>query len=501
MADWQLYFQQSDAITVEDCARVLAQLGPVTTAYGQFSGNPRDFYTRSVDISAQRDDMTLVLHLLQSAQSVEDTAPLVQTGGSLTMQAARFADKLATWRALRDGFAAIGCVDRTLAMSPGSIVDDAEAAGETALAAQLRRQITEALVADVPRGWNIYLQSTRPDDFEAILAAHPMPDRVNSIGFADCQLTALPAGLARFTNLEQLSIAEDRLDGAALRGLALPTLTTLSLTGSGLHQLSSADLAGFPRLETLHLQGSAIAALEIADACPVLRRVSFLYTPLSRDLDRIAALQAQRKDVSWEGAPPPKTKRTKHAAAKPRVSRTPALPVVAPTDVRFEGGVLDLADRLLSDGEVRALIATGAYRDAVEIDLSRNRIGDAGVAHLARSGAFPSLTKLDLADTGITDKGAHAIAQRSAGLAKLEHLILGDVPAEADDIGARDDSGVSDAAVDELARSPRLPALRTIVRYKEYRRRNDGREERETIPIALDDGRVVEHIIFHRIWP
>jgi uncharacterized protein (TIGR02996 family) len=167
----------------------------------------------------------------------------------------------------------------------------------------------------------------------------------------------------------------------------------------------------------------------------------------------------------------------------------------------YRFGVLDLSAAQLSAGEIRALIDRGEYRSAHKLVLTNNRIGDHGVAHLARSGAFPSLTELQLADTRLTDAGARLLAHQAVGLEHLEHLELGDVPAEGSDIGARDKSGVSDAVVRELARSPRLPALRSITRGKEYRHRIDGREGREVVPIQRDDGRVVESIILHTMWP
>ena len=76
--------------------------------------------------------------------------------------------------------------------------------------------------------------------------------------------------------------------------------------------------------------------------------------------------------------------------------------------------------------------------------------------------------------------------------------VLGDVAAD----GPPARSGVSDAAVRTLARSPHLPALRRITRGQEHRAYTDGaREGPETTPIHRDDGRVVESIIHHAIWP
>ncbi|HRH00378.1 MAG TPA: hypothetical protein PLR99_29240 [Polyangiaceae bacterium] len=169
--------------------------------------------------------------------------------------------------------------------------------------------------------------------------------------------------------------------------------------------------------------------------------------------------------------------------------------------VTFRGDVLEVAYGALDAASLRALIERGEHRDATKVVLVGNPIGDEGVALLARSGGFPSVTELCLGASGLSDKGARALAQEAVGLDHLERLDLGEVPAESDRVGARDGSGVSDAGVEELARSPRLPALRTIDRGKEHRFVPGGREGRELIEIRRADGRVVESRITHSIWP
>ncbi len=128
-------------------------------------------------------------------------------------------------------------------------------------------------------------------------------------------------------------------------------------------------------------------------------------------------------------------------------------------------------------------------------------IGDDGVVLLARSGGFPSVEELHIGAIGLTGRAARALAREAVGLDHLERLELGEVPAEGSQIGARDGSGVSDAGVEELARSPHLPALRRIERGKEHRFVPGGREGREVIEILRADGRVVESWIYHSIWP
>jgi uncharacterized protein (TIGR02996 family) len=168
--------------------------------------------------------------------------------------------------------------------------------------------------------------------------------------------------------------------------------------------------------------------------------------------------------------------------------------------ITFKFGVLDLSKADMKLAEFRKLAESGEYSSATKLVLNGNRIGNGAAAYLATSTAFPDLVELQLHATGLTDAGASALAG-ATHLEKLEVLVLGDVPAEASNIGATDGSGVSDAGVNALAHSERLPALRAIVRDKEYRHTYDGREERESIPIQRADGHVVESIIWHSIWP
>ena len=168
--------------------------------------------------------------------------------------------------------------------------------------------------------------------------------------------------------------------------------------------------------------------------------------------------------------------------------------------VKFRFGVLELSWQKFDAKNFPALLASREYRSAKQL-IIRVRIGNDGLEQLARSGAFPELVELNLGGTGLTDAGAYALAEHAVGLDKLETISLGDVPREASNIGAMDEFGISDDGVRALALSPRLPALHTITRSKEYRNSFDGREGREVIPITRPDGRVVESIIYHSIWP
>lgn len=328
-ADWYLSFGETRPITLEECQQVLSAFvgAPVTTEIGEFSGNPRDGYARTVTITAQRtgDEIRLEMRLTQMERGPDDPLASTSLGGvTIHAPAASFATKLAAWHALRDALVDIGCTDRTLVSCPSPIVDHAEAAGETTMAMRLRADITAALVAEAPRSrFSVSLMSPRADDLEAVLAAYVDPQAITSVSLEDCELRALPAGLARFPNIEQLSLVHNNIDvrelcrvslpkltslslngidGSALRGISLPTLTTLNVRGPALRKVSRDDLAGFPGLTVLVLCSSQLEELDpdIIEVCPKLRRVLIMDTPLARDEARIAVLRDRWQAVHWE---------------------------------------------------------------------------------------------------------------------------------------------------------------------------------------------------------
>lgn len=165
--------------------------------------------------------------------------------------------------------------------------------------------------------------------------------------------------------------------------------------------------------------------------------------------------------------------------------------------VPFRFGFLDLSNSKLDPNETRALIKSGEFRSATKLAFGYPHVGDDVVADLARAGTFPSLVGLYVGATGITDTGASVLAREAVGLERLETLHLGHVPAS-----RKATTSVSADVVRDLAHSPRLPALRSIVQHQEHHVYTDGaREDREVIPIERGDGRVVEWIIDHTIWP
>lgn len=372
--DWYLLFRQtrptvlegfelkSEPILLEEYERALAAAagGSMTTTAAPYSGNPRDYYSREITLAASRgDQIRIEMRIQQSAFCVDDPAPILGDSISVVLRApqASYAAKLATWHALGDELAKIGCTDRTVDTTPTSIVDEARGAGDLETATRLTTEMAPVRKAE-------------------------------------------------------------------------------------------------------------------RDARPAARSPG-----------------------------PPATKATPVANPAPSPPVSGLVPKRIEPRVTFQGGVLEVAYGTVDPASLRTLIESGEYRDATKVVLVGTPIGDDGVAFLARSGGFPSVTELHLGATGITDKGARALAQDAVGLDHLERLDLGDVPAESSRIGARDDSGVSDSGVEEIARSLRLPALRRIDRGKEYRFVPGGREGREIIEIRRADGRVIESCIYHLIWP
>jgi hypothetical protein len=298
VADWYLSFSGTP-ITLAAAEQLLSSsCGTVSAELGDSDGNPHDGYYQPVSIIGQRDDVRLVLHTTLSLSSSSDPSGI--TGScNVVVQAPSPASKRAAWRLLADAFATIGWTDYTLISNPAAIVDDAEAAGELETAARLRADITRALVAFAAQSAHVVLQSPRCDDLEAVLAAYRNPEHIVTVALGDCGLRTLPTNLARFPNIESLSVAERLLDGAILRGLSLPKLARLRLEG-GFQRVTRADVLGFPALEILDLRNSALEDLdpEIAGVCPRLTRVDIEDTPLFRDARKLAVLRARWPQIT-----------------------------------------------------------------------------------------------------------------------------------------------------------------------------------------------------------
>lgn len=307
MTDWPLALRETQPITIEACERTLSALvgSPATVDVGSLSGSPRDGYNGVVRITAQRPgaDVRFEIAIMQSMRGPGDPeAHLSFCGVTLHAPSASFAAKLDAWGALRDAFSQIGCKDCTLTWRPATIVDEAEALGDTAMVARLRADITAALVAEAPAYRHVCLQETRAD-IEAVLAAYLQPENIRTVTFENCRLSALPAGVVRsFPNVEHLSWADDAAEGRLLRGVSLPKVEQLYLRGPAVRRLSREDVAGFPLLTELLLPHNPLEDLDpdIIEVCPNLRRAVITYTPLAGDAPKLDALRERWRGVRWE---------------------------------------------------------------------------------------------------------------------------------------------------------------------------------------------------------
>ena len=235
----------------------------------------------------------------------ENPAPTTTVdGATLRASTTPFATKLATWNALRDALVPFGCTEQWTTDSATAIVDDAEAAGDMAMAASLRAQVTAAQIALAKDSDFIYLWSQRVDDIEAVFGAYDAR-LVTRMSVYDCELRIVPSSLARFTKLTRLSISEPRVDSAGLRGLALPSLELLNLCDTGVRELRRDDVAGFPLLAKLYLCRCPLVDLDpaIIEVCPKLERVVIDDTPLGADAAKMAVLRARWRGVVWEPEP------------------------------------------------------------------------------------------------------------------------------------------------------------------------------------------------------
>jgi hypothetical protein len=304
MIDWNLSFQAPLSLAPDTIAGALAKFcgAPVTTSIGELDGNPRDYYWRSVAITGRRGDVVVTVSLSQHFMSTTDPDPdtEIHNVGFTTPQVS-FPQMREVWNGLRDALGAIGCTDLTLVRPAAArIVARMENAGETALAAALRAEITAALVAEarteVPF---IYLTSSRAD-LDAVLAA--CPPTTTRVFFEDCRFKTLPRALERFTDLTYLQITEEDIDGDLLRGWSFPRLAWLSLRGSSVRRLAREDVAGFPDLDNLDCYRSKLRWLdpEIIGVCPSLTRVGIADTPLARDAETVKALKARWPKVTWD---------------------------------------------------------------------------------------------------------------------------------------------------------------------------------------------------------
>jgi hypothetical protein len=241
VADWCLNFQRSEPSTIEECERVLSGIaGPVTTTLDSYSGNPRDFYLRTITLTAEpgRSGLRIELVLYQHARAPDDPDPILSAGITIALRgtSALYATKLATWHALRDALARIGFTDRTIDMKPTMIVDDANAAGDVATATRLRAEIAVVREAAV----RVSSPPTPPPAAKPVVDRDPPPPQVT-----------FDAGALEVTGM---------LDATSLRTLiesgAYRSATKVGLAWTALHDTGVAYLArsgGFPSVIELKL--------------------------------------------------------------------------------------------------------------------------------------------------------------------------------------------------------------------------------------------------------
>lgn len=301
---WSLRFRAAAASTASQVEEAVAATtgATTTTLRGDWSGNPRDFYVRSVEIRAVSDDTTRLSVSFAEDAYAPDAPPDGPTHVGASVEGGTVGARLALWERLAEALAARGFADVTLEGSPGSIVDDLEAAGERARAAAMREAITAALVRIVPAHGSVTLVGTRPDDLGAVLRAYARPEGMITVALVQLGLCVVPPELARFGHAKLLSL-EDPYEHDALRGWSFPRLEHLSLTRTKAPRLDAEDLRAVPALSFLSLAGSPIEALDpaIRTSCPHLARVGLWDTPLAKDAARIAALRAAWPGIRLEG--------------------------------------------------------------------------------------------------------------------------------------------------------------------------------------------------------
>lgn len=293
MAEWWLSFSgfgRDCTLTTEHLLREVTRLfGAPAVGYGawedhdEYSFRPGRARSGWLTIAEPCD-----LHITFSEDS---TRPFLMAA-TIRVRSDRFEQKREIWTAFQAMFATYGLVDETLEKGMAAIVDDADNAGESAYARELRREITRVWCKLCAHQTSVDLYRTRPDDHDAIVAAPVSPELTSMVRLIDTQLAALPRNLTRFANLTTLWIEEQPYDGHDLAGVRFPKVHTLYLGKSRIVALSRDQLAGFPALRLLRVHDCALDDLDlgIVDVCPDLERVWIGNTPLSLDEHRMAAL-------------------------------------------------------------------------------------------------------------------------------------------------------------------------------------------------------------------
>lgn len=293
MAEWWLSFSgvgRDCTLTTEHLIREVTRLvGAPAVGYGAWEDHDEYAFRPGRGRSGW---LTITEPCDVRITFAEDSNHPFVMAATIRVRAERFRQKRELWMQLQTMFATYGLVDETLEHGMAAIVDDADNAGESAYARELRREITRVWCRKCANQTSIDLFRTRPDDHEAIVRAPAAPELLQMVRLIDTRLTALPRNLARFENLTTLWIEEQPYDGHDLAGFRFPKLHTLYLGQSRVVALSRDQLVGFPELRRLRIHDCALDDLDlgIADVCPRLERLWIGNTPLSLDERRMAAL-------------------------------------------------------------------------------------------------------------------------------------------------------------------------------------------------------------------
>ena len=210
---WSLYFRHRGAAAGKTSrTEILRAFGDPPVIEREWIGNPRDYYSRQIDLEMKLSEGVFLSGCLgvenamtpgpADPQADHFERPFFRLSGS----DAQLLDK--TWQDLASKLSAIGYEDETLVSMPREMIIHLREQSQLERVATLRRQITEALVHKLSTqkpGQPVSICYTDPDDWDKVLSAIPFPDSVEEIWLDGCVLEPPPAALARFTRLKKVS--------------------------------------------------------------------------------------------------------------------------------------------------------------------------------------------------------------------------------------------------------------------------------------------------------
>lgn len=229
-----------------------------------WSGTPRDYYSREVKCSAVlAPGVALSGRLgLENAMTPGPADPATDDFRTpflqLTGDDALVLDR--AWHALTGALDAAGYTDETLKQAPAELLRHLAAQGHAARAAALRAEVTTALVQKFSTNTQSFVVAsfTLPDDWGRVLGAVPEPALIKEVSLDGCDLETLPKALLRFPAVASLSASYNRLRRVGPIPSALTGLERLWLDGNPLDQLDLAELQACSRLRVLGLRGTKL---------------------------------------------------------------------------------------------------------------------------------------------------------------------------------------------------------------------------------------------------